>query len=92
LPTNKHDGYAYFTTDDGKFYIDYENDQKTLQRQAINAEKADMDSLGNNINETYIMADIGEAEPGMDYTPDDVVNADTLAGHTVNEFILKANA
>jgi hypothetical protein len=28
LPINKNDGWAYFTTDDGKFYIDYENESK----------------------------------------------------------------
>ena len=37
LPAEKHDGYCYFTTDDGKFYIDYidTNDNNVLKRRAI---------------------------------------------------------
>ena len=35
LPSDMHDGYAYFTTDDGKFYIDAEVDG-VLKRTLIN--------------------------------------------------------
>lgn len=35
LPTDMHDGYAYFTTDDGKFYIDALVDG-ALKRTLIN--------------------------------------------------------
>lgn len=36
LPTEKHDGYCYFTTDDGQFYIDYlDSDGETLRRRPI---------------------------------------------------------
>lgn len=37
LPTEMHDGYCYFTIDDGKFYIDYidTNDNDTLKRRPI---------------------------------------------------------
>lgn len=35
LPTDMHDGYAYFTTDDGKFYIDKLVDG-VLKRTLIN--------------------------------------------------------
>ena len=48
LPTARHDGYAYFTTDDGKFYIDFadpggvlQEDGTTVERKALNAERAD---------------------------------------------------
>ena len=38
LPTELHAGYAYFTTDDGHFYIDYEDkeDNNTLKRKMVN--------------------------------------------------------
>ena len=36
LPSEMHDGYCYFTTDDGKFYIDYlDVDGTTLKRKPI---------------------------------------------------------
>jgi hypothetical protein len=36
LPEEKHDGYCYFTTDDGIFYIDYlDADGITLRRRPI---------------------------------------------------------
>lgn len=30
LPQARNDGWAYFTTDNGKFYIDYEDNDKKL--------------------------------------------------------------
>ena len=61
-----HEGFAYFTTDDGKFYIDIEGSASNnntaaiatygatgRNRIAINAEKADRDKLGQIIDETY---------------------------------------
>lgn len=49
LPVPRHDGYAYFTTDDGKFWIDFEDntdgilqdDGTKVSRKALNAERAD---------------------------------------------------
>jgi hypothetical protein len=32
----KHDGYAYFCTDDGSFHIDYVDSDGNLQRKQIN--------------------------------------------------------
>ena len=32
----KHDGYAYFCTDDGSFHIDYVDGDGNLQRKQIN--------------------------------------------------------
>lgn len=48
------EGYCYFTTDDGKFYIDIKdsNDVAT-NRICLNANKADKDSEGNIIKDTY---------------------------------------
>lgn len=39
LPSALHDGYAYFTTDDGKFYIDADNDG-TVTRTLVNPDAA----------------------------------------------------
>lgn len=41
LPTTKTDGYAYFCTDDGTFWIDYKDDQGVVQRKQINAKDAE---------------------------------------------------
>ena len=35
LPTAKTDGWAYFTTDTGEFFIDYKDDNGNLQRKRI---------------------------------------------------------
>lgn len=37
LPSVKTDGYAYFCTDDGSFWIDYKDEQGVLQRKQIDA-------------------------------------------------------
>ena len=41
LPTKKTDGYAYFCTDTGSFFIDHTNENNILQRSKISAEYAD---------------------------------------------------
>lgn len=42
LPTAYNDGYAYFTYDDGKFYIDYLNKSDgEVYRKPLNAEYSD---------------------------------------------------
>ena len=41
LPTTKTDGYAYFCTDDGTFWIDYKDDNDILQRKQLNAKDAE---------------------------------------------------
>lgn len=49
-------GYVWFTTDDGKFYIDWDNNG-TLMRSVLNAGHADSatnDSNGNKITSTYV--------------------------------------
>ena len=37
----KHDGYAYFCTDDGSFHIDFVDSDGNLQRKQINASEAE---------------------------------------------------
>lgn len=39
LPNNLHDGYAYFTTDDGKFYIDTSNKRILVNPDTSSADK-----------------------------------------------------
>ena len=34
---SKHDGYAYFCTDDGSFWIDYEKSDGVVERKQVNA-------------------------------------------------------
>ena len=41
LPSTKKDGYAYFCTDDGTFWIDYTDENGTLQRKQLNAKEAE---------------------------------------------------
>lgn len=41
LPSSKTDGWCYFTTDDGKFWIDYKDTDNALKRKAVNAAYAD---------------------------------------------------
>lgn len=36
-----HGGYAYFCTDDGTFHIDYVDNDGSLHRKQINADKAE---------------------------------------------------
>lgn len=51
----KHDGYAYFCTDDGTFHIDYADSDGNLQRRQIIASKS-------NIVTLLASAWIGDAE------------------------------
>lgn len=37
LPSTKTDGYAYFCTDDGSFWIDYKDENGVLQRKQIDS-------------------------------------------------------
>lgn len=41
LPSSKTDGYAYFCTDDGTFWIDYTDENGVVQRKQINAKDAE---------------------------------------------------
>ena len=55
-----HEGYAYFTPDNGKFYIDILGDGATTKavigenRLALNAARAECDINGNQIDLTYV--------------------------------------
>lgn len=53
---NTSDGTIYFTTDDGKIYIDITNEEEAKigeNRICLNADKADRDSLGRDIKDSY---------------------------------------
>lgn len=41
LPSTKTAGYCWYTFDDSKFYIDYEDENGTLQRKALNSQDAE---------------------------------------------------
>lgn len=41
LPSTKTDGYAYFCTDNGTFWIDYKDENGSLQRKQLNAKDAE---------------------------------------------------
>ena len=76
LPSSKTDGWCYFTTDDGKFWIDYKDTDNALKRKAVNAAYADSatkatsDGSGNNIVNTYATkaALNGKADAGQKTT------------------------
>lgn len=41
LPSTKTEGYCWYTIDDSLFYIDYKDENGTLQRRALNAKDAE---------------------------------------------------
>ena len=41
IQTTKTAGYCWYTFDDSKFYIDYEDENGTLQRKALNSQDAE---------------------------------------------------
>lgn len=41
LPATLTSGYAYFCTDDGSFWIDYTDSDKTIKRKQLNAQEAE---------------------------------------------------
>ena len=51
----KHDGYAYFCTDDGTFHIDYVDADGNLQRKQINAK--DAETLGLKSADEFVLKD-----------------------------------
>ena len=68
LPSSKTDGYAYFCTDDGTFWIDYTDDSGIVQRKQINAKDAE------TINGHTVEADVSVI------TTDQI---DTICGATI---------
>jgi len=64
LPITYNEGYCYFTTDDGYFYIDIATGTSTnnldgTKRKRLNAERAICDAEGNTITATYLPIDEG---------------------------------
>ena len=86
LPKTYHEGYCYFTVDDGKFYIDTTDDASG--RIVLNAASADTDRLNNIIDETYVTSE--ELDEIFDGVPA-LIDADTLGGKLADEFILKTD-
>ena len=41
LPSTLTEGYAWYTYDDSKFYIDYKDDSGVLHRKALNAQDSE---------------------------------------------------
>lgn len=73
LPSDMHDGYAYFTTDEGSFYIDVEVDG-SLKRTLINPSYVESDTsdqwakkigLISKKNTIYVYTD-HQAKDGQD--------------------------
>lgn len=71
-----NEGYAWFTPDDGKFYIDAfveqivnGKKQDVLTRVPLSAERADQDGQGRNIKDTYsiLYVSIGQKNDGTLY-------------------------
>lgn len=71
-----NEGYAWFTPDDGKFYIDAfveqivnGKKQDVLTRVPLSAERADQDGQGQNIKDTYsiLYVSIGQKNDGTLY-------------------------
>ena len=87
-----NEGYAYFTVDDGKFYIDTSGDGTTdavltgenRNRIPLSAEKADQDNLGNALTSTYISGgSISNHAMGLKSPNDTIIyNVPTMTGAT----------
>lgn len=56
LPVEKHDGYAYFCTDDGTFHIDYIDENGVLQRKQVRGDST-LDDVNNLIGAHNIDAE-----------------------------------
>ena len=53
LPSTKTDGYAYFCTDDGTFWIDYTDENGTLQRKQLYVDNAGVELTDTEITNLY---------------------------------------
>ena len=53
LPSTKTDGYAYFCTDDGTFWIDYTDENGTLQRKQLYVDDAGVELTDTEITNLY---------------------------------------
>lgn len=74
----KHDGYAYFCTDDGSFHIDFVDSNGNLQRKQINDSMITrLETLEKIINNSPLVDDfdgVGTLDAGtiMDTVPSDI--------------------
>lgn len=53
LPSTKTDGYAYFCTDDGTFWIDYTDENGALQRKQLYVDDAGVEFTDTEITSFY---------------------------------------
>ena len=53
LPSTKTDGYAYFCTDDGTFWIDYTDENGALQRKQLYVDDAGVELTDTEITNLY---------------------------------------
>lgn len=81
----KHDGYAYFCTDTGEFFIDYADTDGELHRKQINADEANK-LVGYNIATILNSSDIEIP------TSNAVINALNQQAEQFNEAILNSQA
>lgn len=78
LPSAKTAGYCWYTIDDSLFYIDYEDENGVVQRQALNAKDAET-LMGMSLEDlqNYIDAEIADI-PAI--TNDEI---DAICGATI---------
>lgn len=77
-----HEGYCYFTPDDGKFWIDAKNDSDVVERIPLNSVKSDFSLMAGEaerVSGTAVYSPVNRAAYA-----DEAGNADTVNGHTVN--------
>lgn len=68
LPAKMVDGYAYFTTDDGKFYIDFKDADGMLRRKAVTSgAEANIDTTENWNSQSNLISKKGSFYIYTDY-------------------------
>lgn len=84
LPSTKTDGYAYFCTDDGTFWIDYKDENNVVQRKQLNAKEAELlsgvsltelqDGINDKANKshTHAIADVTDLQSTLNNKVDKI--------------------
>lgn len=104
LPATLTDGWAYFCTDTGEFFIDYADAEGNLFRKQINADEAKKLAgydIANAINDSVVEIPTSKAVMDAISVFDDRIVAtddgeltnvlpDMFGGHTPDEYMLKA--
>lgn len=102
LPSAKTEGYCWYTTDDSLFYIDYKDENGTLQRKALNAKDAETltgASLSTILNSSDVEiptskavldalnAKLDKADAGSDWNQNDNTKPDYIKNRPFYESI-----